>query len=460
MSNQAVSNQYSAYYLRDTVQDQINQLEASVAFSSGAEPAPRTITLWDNPRHSGATGIYPDTNNRGATLTCGIYISPTNGMTGITSMCLTGITGPGPTGSIWLKQSDNCIYHNDVNLETTGSGDVVGPASSVTDTLPVFDGTSGKLLKNSVIAIEENGILAEYLSLSGSTYTNTALVLPSAVGSSNTLVQIGPSRFIGLSKNATTSVSIGLGCGGSQVGNGCYGFGYEVLYSGQTAAVDDTAMGSQSMRTATTAKRCSAFGRSSLYSLTTGEDDIAIGYEAGSAYTTESGNICIDHDGVPGDAGVIRIGTAQTKNFQKGIVGITTDVNDAIPVVIDSNGQLGTVSSSIKKKENIKDLTGSEIIYSLRPVEFNYTDHSDKSKSNIGLIAEEVEKVYPDGVIYHPNNETGDLEIHTVDYSRLSILLLKEVQTLNSKYNQLSQQIRLLTSQLSSYRAASPKYSS
>jgi hypothetical protein len=39
-----------------------------------------------------------------------------------------------------------------------------------------------------------------------------------------------------------------------------------------------------------------------------------------------------------------------------GICGVTTVNVDAIPVLIDSAGQLGTVSSSIKYKENVVDL--------------------------------------------------------------------------------------------------------
>ena len=45
-----------------------------------------------------------------------------------------------------------------------------------------------------------------------------------------------------------------------------------------------------------------------------------------------------------------------TKTVIAGIRGITTGVANAIPVVIDSNGQLGTVSSSIRFKEDVHDM--------------------------------------------------------------------------------------------------------
>ena len=42
--------------------------------------------------------------------------------------------------------------------------------------------------------------------------------------------------------------------------------------------------------------------------------------------------------------------------FVAGIYGVTTEVNDGVVVLIDSAGQLGTVSSSKRYKEDIKDI--------------------------------------------------------------------------------------------------------
>ena len=51
------------------------------------------------------------------------------------------------------------------------------------------------------------------------------------------------------------------------------------------------------------------------------------------------------------EAGVIRIGTAgsQTSTYIAGIYGVTTSINGAVEVMIDSNGNLGTVSSSSQR---------------------------------------------------------------------------------------------------------------
>ena len=48
-------------------------------------------------------------------------------------------------------------------------------------------------------------------------------------------------------------------------------------------------------------------------------------------------------------------------------------MNNAIPVVIDSTGQLGTVSSSRRYKEDIADMGDvSARLEALRPVTFHY----------------------------------------------------------------------------------------
>ena len=115
-----------------------------------------------------------------------------------------------------------------------------------------------------------------------------------------------------------------------------------------------------------------------------------------------------------------------------GVRGNTTTNVDAIAVLIDSAGELGTVSSSIRYKEEVKDMDNkSEKIHDLRPVTFKYKD-SDSDKLQYGLIAEEVEEVYPDLVV-----KNGDGEVETVQYHKLPSLLLNEVKKNRSEINDL-----------------------
>ena len=65
-------------------------------------------------------------------------------------------------------------------------------------------------------------------------------------------------------------------------------------------------------------------------------------------------------------------------------------------VVVDANGQLGTVASSARFKKNIKPMDKtSEAILALKPVSFQYRSDS-KGTPQFGLIVEEVAKVNPD----------------------------------------------------------------
>lgn len=105
---------------------------------------------------------------------------------------------------------------------------------------------------------------------------------------------------------------------------------------------------------------------------------------------------------------------------------ITSNVRD---LQIDDSGQLGYVSSSIRYKENISDLVGSERLYDLRPVDFTYKKDGTKSW---GLIAEEAEEVMPEIVSY---NEDGLVE--TVEYSRLIAPMLAEIQNLKKEVERL-----------------------
>jgi trimeric autotransporter adhesin len=82
---------------------------------------------------------------------------------------------------------------------------------------------------------------------------------------------------------------------------------------------------------------------------TTGGDNIGIGNDGGYNLTTGSGNIDIGNAGVAGESNTIRLGDSsnQTTTFIAGIRDVTTGQSDAIPVVIDSTGQLGTAGSSL-----------------------------------------------------------------------------------------------------------------
>jgi hypothetical protein len=136
----------------------------------------------------------------------------------------------------------------------------------------------------------------------------------------------------------------------------------------------------------------------------------------------------------------MRIGNAnQHRAFISAINGVTTDVADAVNVVIDSNGQLGTISSSRRYKKDINEMgDASDQLMQLNPVTFRYKDAyaNGEQPLDYGLIAEEVAAVFPDLVVF---NAEGQPE--TVKYRLLSSLLLNELQKQDARLKTLNGQV-------------------
>jgi hypothetical protein len=185
-----------------------------------------------------------------------------------------------------------------------------------------------------------------------------------------------------------------------------------------------------------------ATGEAALYSHITGDGNTAVGYGAlsgnvsGSLNTAlgenagsqlnggESNNIDIgaNVDGVSGESNTIRIGNTDiTDTFISGISGTT--VASGAAVLVDSNGHLGTVTSSKRFKEGISPMDKtSEAIFSLEPVTFRYKKEIDRAGiAQFGLVAEEVEKVSPDLVVRDKEGKP-----YGVRYDQVNAMLLNE----------------------------------
>ncbi len=123
-------------------------------------------------------------------------------------------------------------------------------------------------------------------------------------------------------------------------------------------------------------------------------------------------------------------------------VRATTVSSSPVAVMIDSAGQLGVVSSSRRYKDDIVDMGDvSNRLMQLRPVTFRYRQGVSSAPAGerpleYGLIAEEVEEVFPDLITRQAN---GDIE--TVQYHKVNAMLLNEVQ---KQHRQLGAQQREL----------------
>ncbi len=92
--------------------------------------------------------------------------------------------------------------------------------------------------------------------------------------------------------------------------------------------------------------------------------------------------------------------------------------------VIDAVSGAYTALSDIKFKENVTELNPvlSDAL-KLRPVSYYFKDQNDRGTKEIGIIAQELEKVFPQFVYDHQ-------DFKTINYAGLSIIAIKAIQEL------------------------------
>jgi Chaperone of endosialidase len=198
--------------------------------------------------------------------------------------------------------------------------------------------------------------------------------------------------------------------------------GDSALFS-NTIGFQSVAAGVNALYNNTEGNRNVAIGAAALFGNTTGIFNIALGWGAGANITTGNNNIDIFSSGETGDDSIIRIGIAglHTATYIAGISGATA--SGGVPVFVNSSGQLGTLTSSARFKDEIKPMDqASEAILALKPVTFRYKKEIDpKSIPQFGLVAEDVAKVNPDLVV-----RDGKGELYTVRYEAVNAMLLNE----------------------------------
>ncbi|HEX4962649.1 MAG TPA: tail fiber domain-containing protein [Thermoanaerobaculia bacterium] len=234
------------------------------------------------------------------------------------------------------------------------------------------------------------------------------------------------------SQNATTTGSVNTSVGSGSLsanttGSGNVAVGNSAM-SRNTTSGDNVAVGLNALFF-TTAGSNTAVGSNALATDTTGTGNIGLGYFAGSNISSGSNNIDIGNSAPGNESDTIRIGNTQTAAFLAGVSGVT--VASGVQVYIDSNGQLGTLTSSVRYKEDVADMAGaSRLLMQLRPVTFRYKAPYDDGSHRLqyGLIAEEVAKVDPELVQFD-----GKGQAQTVRYHVVNMMLLNEVQRQEGK---------------------------
>jgi hypothetical protein len=132
------------------------------------------------------------------------------------------------------------------------------------------------------------------------------------------------------------------------------------------------------------------------------------------------------------------------------VAGISDTRVTGAAVYVTSSGQLGVLASSERYKTDITPMTSNaEKLEQLRPVTFHLKSEP-RGELQYGLIAEEVEKIYPELVI-----RDGKGQIQGVRYDELAPILLSQVQTLHQQLTAQADELGQLKLQMAQVQEVS-----
>jgi hypothetical protein len=237
-------------------------------------------------------------------------------------------------------------------------------------------------------------------------------------------------------------------------------YGHDNTFSGYRAGASNnggggnTFIGSYAGQNNTDGGANTFLGTSAGNANTTGNYNVFIGYQAGYS-ETGSNKLYIDNDGsgalIYGDFSAGRVGIALTDPTEALDVQGTARLrgmgsSTGTEVVADGNGKLWKLSSSRRYKTNIETLDAeTDSVLNLRPVRFEYKETGQK---DIGLIAEEVEKISPDLVVYD-----GQDRPDAVKYDRISLYLIGVVKEMKAENELLRQRVDVLEKKINAKEA-------
>jgi hypothetical protein len=319
----------------------------------------------------------------------------------------------GVTGNVTFESASGTISIDPdgqtFSFDVFGGANALLPSGTTNQTLrhDGFKWVPSSAVKNNEFGLELTGILE----------------LPS-----NASIWADGSRFLYTQLNGGSwNTYIGVGAAAQGIGVDEVGVGYYSLGGGLPSGRESNiGIGTYSLFDTTSGDFNVAIGHSALGNMTTGSGNIGIGRDAGVNNTTGSNNIYIGNLGSAGESGQIRIGSGANITQGTVIVGIYGfGSSGGIPVIVNSGGRLGTTTSSVRVKEDVRDIGAeSDGLMSLRPVAFKYkASHEPGRLPQYGLIAEEVAEVYPELVV---NDDEG--RPFAIRSQLLDPLLLNELQ--------------------------------
>jgi hypothetical protein len=214
-----------------------------------------------------------------------------------------------------------------------------------------------------------------------------------------------------------------------------------------TTGLNNAAVGCNALGANTTGQSNTAIGAGAGKGVTTGTANTYVGFDAGGNATTGSGNIYIGDNSVASSAGVgyeLVIGRVDGSGVT-GKGGSTGFINPNSGGVYQGNNSANwsTTSDARIKKNIVDNHDGLDVIKQIRVRNFEYrkpeevdqelkpTDAVNKTGTQLGVIAQELQQVIPECV---KQESTGVL---TVDSDRMTWLLVNAVKELSAQVEDL-----------------------
>ena len=351
--------------------------------------------------------------------------------------------------------NDNAFFGNDAGQSNTtgGSNSFFGKGAGADNTTATGNSFFGALAGNSNTVGTSNSFFGfESGRLTDDAFNNSFFGYEAG---ENNVIGLNNSFFgFTAGKLNTGSRNSFFGSGAGQVSTG--GF-HNSFFGGQagganTTGDDNSFFGLDSGLTNTTGSTNSAFGANADVGASNLTNATAIGAKA---FVSASNAMVLGQiNGVNGATANTDVGIGTTAPLDRlhvnGIIRvITLGAAGSTTLCRNTNNQISTCSSSLRYKTHIFPFSsGLNLVHRLQPITFNW---KDGGKRDLGLGAEDVEKVEPLLITY---NEKGEVE--GVKYDRVAVVLLNavneqqaQIEKQQTENNILKAQIEALKKQLS-----------
>lgn len=340
--------------------------------------------------------------------------------------------------------NDNAFFGQDAGqTNTTGSSNsFFGKAAGADNTTATGNSFFGYFAGNSNTTGANNSFFGfEAGRLSDASFNNSFFGYEAG---ENNIIGLNNSFFgFNAGKTNTGSRNSFFGSGAGQVTTQAF---HNSFFGGtaggaNTTGDDNSFFGLESGDTNTTGNSNSLFGAYTDVSATNLTNATAIGARAfvGQSNALILGSV----NGINGATANTDVGIGTTTPLNRlhvnGIIRVDSlGAAGSTDICRNTNNQIATCSSSLRYKTNISPFNlGLNLIARLRPIEFKW---KEDGKRDLGLGAEDVEKVEPLLVTY---NVKGEVE--GVKYDRVAVVLinaLKEQQVLIARQEELLKQQR------------------